>query len=89
MAGRFARLLAALIPQGAVFVSGGLGMDEGLLDALRESLGKMMPKGAPPVVTHELGMHAGAIGAALWGAYRHRKLGMEGAAWTSSKTAAA
>ncbi len=88
MAGRFARLIAALVPQGAVFVSGGLGMDEGLLDALREALAKMMPKGTPAVVTHELGIHAGAIGAALWGAYRWEKLGMGGAAWTSKKAVA-
>ena len=89
MAGRFARLIAALIPQGPVFVSGGLGADEGLLEGLREALSKAMPKGAPAVVTHEFGIHAGAIGAAIWGAYRWEKLGMGGAAWTQSKSTAA
>ena len=83
MAGRFARLIAALVPQGPVFVSGGLGADEGLLDALREALGKAVPKGAPAVVTHELAIHSGAIGAALWGAYRWEKLGATDPAWSA------
>jgi benzoyl-CoA reductase subunit D len=76
MAGRFARLLAVLVPRGAVFVSGGLGADEGLLLATREALSKAIPKGmpVPPVVTHPLAVHAGAIGAALWGAFRAEKL---------------
>jgi benzoyl-CoA reductase subunit D len=83
MAGRFARLIAALKPQGAVFVSGGLGADAGLLAALAEALSRSMPAGAPAVVTHPLGVFAGAIGAALWGAYRTEKLDIGGAAWTA------
>ncbi len=76
MAERFARLLRSLDVQGAVFVSGGLSQDVGLIAALRHALGT---NGAPPkrpleIVTHELAMLAGAIGAAIWGGYRHRKL---------------
>ncbi len=76
MAERFARLLRSLDVQGTVFVSGGLSQDVGLIAALRDALGN---HGAPAgrrfdLSTHELGMMAGAIGAAIWGGYRHRKL---------------
>jgi benzoyl-CoA reductase subunit D len=83
MAERFARLLRAFDIDGAVFVSGGLASDVGLIAALREALGKFGSPLVPPleVTTHDLAICAGAIGAALWGGYRHRKLGIGGSAW--------
>ena len=83
MADRFARLLRSLQLSGSVFVSGGLAGDVGLLGALRDAL---MKRGGPAVlpvdvVTHDLAIFAGAIGAALWGGFRYRKLGQGGVAW--------
>ncbi len=84
MAERFARLLRSLDVAGAIFVSGGLSRDVGLLAALEAALGKHAAARQRPfeLATHELGMLAGAIGAAIWGGYRHRKLGEGGVAWT-------
>jgi benzoyl-CoA reductase subunit D len=72
MAGRFARLVASLSKEGVLGVTGGLASDIGLLEALRSELKKA---GANVEVrSHELSIHAGAIGAALWGAFRHDRL---------------
>lgn len=78
-----------------VFVSGGLAGDTGLFAALEDALkpsrasstaGRPSLRGAAeaPVtlVSHPLSIHAGAIGAALWGAYRYHKLNLEDFAWT-------
>jgi benzoyl-CoA reductase subunit D len=85
MADRFAKLLRSLQFDGAVFVSGGLAGDVGLLAALTDALEKKRADTAPPatVVTHELAILAGAIGAALWGGFRYRKLGRKDVAWTA------
>jgi benzoyl-CoA reductase subunit D len=91
MAGRFARLIRSLPATGVVFVSGGPSLDVGLVAALEEALREPPRRGAAPeapltLVTHELGLQAGAIGAALWGAYRHRKLDLKEIAWTPTRT---
>ena len=85
MADRFARLLRSLQFDGAVFVSGGLASDVGMLGALRDALAKKSAAGgAPPeVLTHSTAIFAGAIGAALWGGFRYRKVGQGGVAWTA------
>jgi len=76
MADRFARLLRSLQFDGAIFVSGGLASDVGLRAALKDALDKRMPAGTASreVVTHPDAIFAGAIGAALHGGFRHRKL---------------
>jgi benzoyl-CoA reductase subunit D len=85
MAGRFARLLRSLNVEGTVFVSGGLASDVGLLAAIEHALEKAAKGGATPkVTTHERAIHAGAIGAAIWGAFRYRKLGKGEAAWSTA-----
>ena len=94
MAGRFARLVRSVVPGGVVFVSGGLAGDVGLLAALADALqpesgakSKGLRKVAEtPVelVTHPQSIHAGAIGAAFWGAYRHQVLDIQEVAWTST-----
>lgn len=73
MAGRLARLIKAIkVTEGVVMVTGGLAHDEGLLAALREELDQ---KGNPlEVRSHPDSIYAGAIGAALWAAYRYEKL---------------
>ena len=88
MAGRLARLLQTLAVSGVVFVTGGLAADDGLVGALERALASGAPPGTAPVpVRHPLSAFAGAIGAAIWGEYRYRKLGQEGFSWTSQATA--
>jgi benzoyl-CoA reductase subunit D len=85
MADRFARLLRSLPGDGAVFVSGGLASDIGMIQALRDALDKKPgPAATREVVTHEMAIFAGALGAALWGGFRYRKLGQGSVAWTAS-----
>ena len=86
MAGRFARLLQSLSVEGVVFVSGGLAADDGLAAALQSVLARGAAAKAKPieVVRHPLSALAGAIGAAIWGAFRRERAGMEGSAWTAN-----
>ena len=72
MAGRFARLVASLSKHGVLAVTGGLANDVGLLMAIDEELKKIGAR--IEVKAHPLSIQAGAIGAAIWGAYRHDKL---------------
>lgn len=74
MAGRLVKLLRAIRAQGVVLLTGGLATDEGLLCAMRDEVKSSWKAGAIEVRTHADGVHAGAIGAALWGAYRHERL---------------
>jgi benzoyl-CoA reductase subunit D len=72
MAGRAARLLVSLGKPSVVLVTGGLANDEGLVAALREAVAAL--KLSVDVRRHAHSMLAGSIGAALWGAFRARKL---------------
>lgn len=73
MAGRLAKLLKATGMRDApVFVSGGLALDDGLIAALVEEMANQ--KIAVEIRTHPDAIYAGAIGAAIWGAFRHQKL---------------
>jgi len=85
MAGRFVRLLRSLDVEGVTVLSGGLAGDVGLQAAIRDALSKEhLGKTAPvELVTHPLSVYAGALGAALWGAFRYRKLDLGGVAWTA------
>jgi benzoyl-CoA reductase subunit D len=74
MASRLVKLLKVTgITQGTVLLTGGLALDEGLLLALQEELANEKITGLT-AVSHPDSIYAGAIGAALWGAYRHQKL---------------
>ena len=74
MASRLVKLLKVTgITKGTVLLTGGLALDEGLLAALREELVNEKIAGLT-AVSHPDSIYAGAIGAALWGAFRHRKL---------------
>ncbi len=74
MAGRLAKLLKSIkATEGLVMVTGGLGLDTGFVAALVEEAGKI--KGVEvEVKSHPDAIYAGAIGAALWGAFRYDKL---------------
>jgi len=87
MAGRLARLLQTLAVSGVVFVTGGLAADDGLVGALERALAAGSPPGAAPVpARHPLSAFAGAIGAAIWGEFRYRRLGKEGVSWKCEAT---
>jgi benzoyl-CoA reductase subunit D len=78
MAGRTLRLLTSAKAKGVVLVTGGLAADVGLVQALREAAKE---QGAEvDVRAHERSVLAGAMGAAIWGAYRARKLREKGVA---------
>ena len=91
MAERFARLLRSLQFDGPVFVSGGLASDVGMIAALRDALARKAGVDGltREVETHEDAIFAGAIGAALWGAFRYRRLGLGAPAWTAASATAA
>ena len=74
MASRLVKLLKVTgILQGTVLLTGGLALDVGLLQAAQEELVNEKIAGLT-VVSHPDSIYAGAIGAALWGAFRHGKL---------------
>jgi benzoyl-CoA reductase subunit D len=74
MASRLVKLLKVTgIKTGTALLTGGLALDEGLLAALQEELVAEKVTGLA-AVSHPDSIYAGAIGAALWGAYRHKKL---------------
>jgi benzoyl-CoA reductase subunit D len=73
MAARLAKLLKSIgARDGVVQMTGGLALDAGLVDALSEALAQ--EKVGLVVASHPDAIHAGAIGAALWGAFRFEKL---------------
>lgn len=73
MAGRLAKLLRVVgAGEGITFLSGGLARDEGLRAALNEALEKQ--KLQLNARNHPDSPYAGAIGAALWGGFRYKKL---------------
>ncbi len=73
MAVRLAKLLKSIgVLDGTVQVTGGLALDVGLVAALNEAAEQ--EKAALIAYGHPDSIYAGAIGAALWGAYRHEKL---------------
>jgi benzoyl-CoA reductase subunit D len=78
MAGRLSKLLKSIgVTKGVVMMTGGLALDRGLVAALEEDIGKMKDMKAV-VRSHPDAIYAGAIGAALWGAYRFEKLTAQG-----------
>jgi benzoyl-CoA reductase subunit D len=76
MAGRYVKLIASAGAQGVVLVTGGLACDVGLLAAMRDAAREQQ---APVEIrTHADSPLAGAVGAALWGAFRARRLARQG-----------
>jgi benzoyl-CoA reductase subunit D len=78
MAGRLSKLLKAIgATKGVVMMTGGLALDPGLVQALEEDIAKIKDM-KTTVRSHPDSIYAGAIGAALWGAYRFEKLAAQG-----------
>ncbi len=74
MAGRLSKLLKSIgATSGTVMVTGGLALDPGLISALEEDIAGIKDM-KTTVRSHPDSIYAGAIGAALWGAYRFEKL---------------
>jgi benzoyl-CoA reductase subunit D len=71
MAGRFVKLLRKVKAEGVVLVTGGLSADGGLLKCLRAAA---YDGGDLEFRTDPGGIVAGALGAALWGAFRFERL---------------
>ena len=73
MASRIVKLLKVTgVKDGVALLTGGLALDTGLLAAIQEEM--VNEKVAVKAVSHPDSIYAGAIGAALWGAFRHAKL---------------
>jgi len=74
MAARLSKLLKAVgVSEGVVMVTGGLALDKGLVAALEEDISHIKDMKIT-VRSHPDSIYAGAIGAALWGAFRYEKL---------------
>ncbi len=74
MAGRLSKLLKSIgTKEGVVMVTGGLALDQGMVAALIEDISAIKDM-KTTVRSHPDSIYAGAIGAALWGAYRFDKL---------------
>ncbi len=78
MAGRYLRLLTSSGARGVTLITGGLANDVGLVAALREAAEGA--KNELDIRAHPDSVYAGALGAALWGAFRARKLAERGIA---------
>lgn len=73
MASRLVKLLKSIKARdGSVLITGGLANDEGMVEAMQEQVVEQKLK--VDVLSHPDSIYAGAIGAALWGAFRHEKL---------------
>jgi benzoyl-CoA reductase subunit D len=73
MASRLVKLLKSIkAREGTVLLTGGLATDEGLVEAMKEQAVEQKLK--VDILNHTDSIFAGAIGAALWGAFRHDKL---------------
>ena len=72
MAGRYLKLVVSAGIKEVVLITGGLAADEGLMAALAEAA--VAQKAPIEIRSHPRSMLAGAIGAALWGAFRARRL---------------
>jgi benzoyl-CoA reductase subunit D len=80
MAGRLSKLLKSVgVTAGVVMMTGGLALDKGLVAALEEDVAKMKDM-KTTIRSHPDSIYAGAIGAAMWGAFRHEKLAALGQA---------
>lgn len=77
MADRLIKLLKSIgVQQGTVMMTGGLAQDVGLVKALQDGMDNQHM--STRVAAHADSLYAGAIGAALWGAFRYEKLKQRG-----------
>jgi benzoyl-CoA reductase subunit D len=72
IANRIIKLMSSLKAESPIILTGGMALNKGMLQALEEQLKETGKKFI--VKTHPDAGYAGAIGAALWGGFRHLKL---------------
>ena len=72
IASRIIKLLSSLKAESPIVLTGGMSLNTGMMQALDEQLKETGKKFE--IKTHPDAAYAGAIGAALWGGYRHLKL---------------
>lgn len=72
IAGRIIKLLSSLKAESPIILTGGMSLNKGMIQAIEESLKETGKKFV--IKTHPDAIYAGAIGAALWGGFRHIKL---------------
>lgn len=72
MSGRYLKLLRAIGAERDVLITGGLAADTGLAQTMREQAAQEDMN--LTIHTHPHSIYAGALGAALWGGFRHRVL---------------
>ncbi len=72
IAGRIIKLLSSLKAESPIMFTGGMSLNQGMIQAIEEQLAETGKKFQ--IKTYPDAIYAGAIGAALWGGYRHLKL---------------
>lgn len=72
IAGRIIKLLSSLRAESPIILTGGMALNKGMIQAIEEQLKETGKKFE--IKTHPDAIYAGAIGAALWGGFRHIKL---------------
>lgn len=72
IAGRIIKLLSSLKGESPIILTGGMSLNIGMIQAIEEQLQETGKKIV--IKTHPDAIYAGAIGAALWGGFRHMKL---------------
>src|ERR1035441_8801853 len=72
IANRIIKLLSSLKAESPIILTGGMALNKGMLQAIEEQLQETGKKFE--IKTHPDAGYAGAIGAALWGGFRHIKL---------------
>ncbi len=72
IASRIIKLLGSLKAESPIVLTGGMALNKGMIQAIEETL----KEGSKNFIikAHPDSIYAGAIGAALWGGYRHYKL---------------
>ena len=72
IAGRIIKLLSSLKGESPIILTGGMALNKGMIQAMEEQLKETGKKFV--IKTHPDAIYAGAIGAALWGGFRHYRL---------------
>jgi len=72
IASRIIKLLSSLKAESPIVLTGGMALNKGMIQAIDELLKEGKKKFV--IKAHPDSIYAGAIGAALWGGYRHYKL---------------
>ena len=72
IAGRIIKLISSLKGESPIMLTGGMALNKGMMQAIEEQLAETGKKFI--IKTHPDAIYAGAIGAALWGGFRHLKL---------------